>query len=75
MTVRQKAVKMIHDRACTFELTYSKWDARELHYIEVLAPEDYLFDGESTSLTCKNWQEVLDRLPEYELLAENNYEA
>jgi len=66
MTVKQKALKLIKERKCTYEINWHPYGGF-IRDIDVCAPEGYLFDGELTSLVCKDWKDVLDRLPYYNL--------
>ena len=68
-TVKQKAIELMTRLGCTWEVTrahYPDWGPE----VAVFPPEGYTFGGELHVLSCRNWEEVLERLQLHELVPE-----
>lgn len=69
MTVKQKAINLITELGCSYEFTRADYP-RHGTEIEVFPPEGYLFDDELGSLACHSWEDVMERLPQFEITKE-----
>lgn len=67
LTTKQLAIDLVKSRNCDYSVTRANYPLHGQE-IEVIPPDGFLFDGELTSLVCHSWKDILDRLPNYELL-------
>jgi len=68
-TPKEKAIKLINELGCSYEFTRADYP-RHGTEIEVFPPEGYLFDNELGSLACHSWEDVIERLPQFEITKE-----
>ncbi len=69
MTIKEQAIRLIEGKGCTWELQrahYPDWAGN----IEVFPPAGYIFDEQLSSLVCHDWNDILKRLPQFELTGE-----
>jgi len=73
-TTKQKAIELMTRLGCDWEVTrahYPDWGPE----IVVFPPEGYTFGEELHALSCRDWEEVLKRLPLYKLTPEKEHHS
>jgi len=66
MKVKEKALKLIKELNCTYEVIRAHYPHQERE-INIFPPENKTIDGLSLGLVCRSWADVIERLKNVEI--------